>query len=101
MNGFSILAAGSTGAGCEDVLFDDDVKLNGNKDRVFDFFQSCGDISYKTNSINFLQKLKEKNNRNNLSTGLENTWNNCSNKVRHLSKYYKTTRGYQSMKKKF
>lgn len=49
MNGFSILAAGSTGAGCEDVLLDADVKLNGNKDRVFDFFQSCGDISYKTN----------------------------------------------------
>lgn len=50
MNGFSILAAGSTGAGCEDVLFDDDVKLNGNKDRVvFDFFQSCDDILYKTN----------------------------------------------------
>lgn len=49
MNGFSIIAAGSTGAGCEDVLLVDVVKLNGNKDRVFDFFQSCGDISYKTN----------------------------------------------------
>lgn len=49
LNGFSILAAGSTGAGCEDVLLDDGVKLNDIKDRVFDFFQSCGDILYKTN----------------------------------------------------
>lgn len=48
LNDFSILAAGSTGAGCEDALLDD-VKLNGIKDRVFDFFQSCGDILYKTN----------------------------------------------------
>jgi len=56
MNGFSIIAAGSTGVGCVDVLLDDDVKLNGNIDRVFDFFQSCGDILYKTNlfSFNFL-----------------------------------------------
>lgn len=53
MNGFSIIAAGSTGAGCEEVLLDDDVKLNGNKDRVFDFFQSCGDILYKTNFFFF------------------------------------------------
>lgn len=49
MNGFSIIAAGSTGAGCVDKLLDGDVKLNGNKDRVFDFFQSCDDILYKTN----------------------------------------------------
>lgn len=68
MNGFSILAAGSTGAGCEDVLLDDDVKLNGNKARAFDFFQSCGDISYKTNFFfnfsslisNIFYKKKEK-----------------------------------------
>lgn len=58
MNGFSILAAGSTGAGCEDVLLDDDVKLNGNKDRVFDFFQSCGDILYKTNFFFKFSNLK-------------------------------------------
>lgn len=58
MNGFSVLAAGSTGAGCEDVLLDDDVKLNGNKDRVFDFFQSCGDILYKTNFFFQIFQLK-------------------------------------------